>query len=323
MGRNGVVASTPLVSVIMPTHNYGRFIGEAVRSVLDQTVRDLELIIVDDGSTDDTRECLLDIIDARVLVLAGEQVGISAAMNRGLGAARGRYLARLDSDDRWVPDMLETQLRVLESNAELSFVYARMQAMDSDGALLPGQFWGRRPRYPDNPLRSLLFMDCTSNITVVARREVVERAGGYDETLSVNEDSDLWIRASRFGNIRFVDRVLAHCRRHGANITGSDSRHLDDVLEGRAAMLDRAFADELPDNVQSVRPRAYFNVYAYAGIARLERREYAKAWRAFRMASDTGRNPIAAWIHVLIWVASEQLRRVAVMRNLIDGHRNR
>ena len=182
----------PRVSVIMPAYNRERFVGEAVGSVLEQTMGDLELIVVDDGSQDATVRAAGAAGDPRVIVLRQPHAGISAAMNRGLSVARGALIARLDSDDMWLPDMLERTVGTLDSRSDVDVVYGRGRAMDEDGAPLPS-IWGDPPRFSDDFFASLLYTDCACNVTVVARRECFVESR-YDESLSTSEDLDMWVR---------------------------------------------------------------------------------------------------------------------------------
>ena len=123
----------PKVTVVIPTFNRAHYLAEAIQSVLNQTVADYELIVVDDGSTDETSAVLAGFKDPRLCVFRQEHRGISAAMNAGLRAARGEYIARLDSDDVWFADLLEQETAVLDSHPDVGVVYARAQAMSANG----------------------------------------------------------------------------------------------------------------------------------------------------------------------------------------------
>src|SRR5882724_2062331 len=122
----------PKVSVIIPTYNRAHYLGTAVNSVLSQTFSDFELIVVDDGSTDDTMRLVERFHDSRLRYIYQQHRGISAAMNAGIRAARGGYIARLDSDDIWLPDMLEVEVGVLDARPEIGLVYAKAQGMDKN-----------------------------------------------------------------------------------------------------------------------------------------------------------------------------------------------
>lgn len=126
----------PAVTVVIPTYDRARYLGEAIRSVLDQVFADFEVLVVDDGSADDTAGMVHAIRDARLQYLRRPHRGIGAALNAGLRGARGRYVARLDSDDVWLPAMLETLVPVLDARPEVGVAYARGQAMDQQGSPL-------------------------------------------------------------------------------------------------------------------------------------------------------------------------------------------
>ena len=147
------------------------------------------MLVVDDGSTDDTAALLrrYQEKDARVCYLPKDHRGISAAMNAGIRAARGQFIARVDSDDQWLPDMLETEVAILEARPEIGFVYAKGQWCNSD--LVPYRDTvGHAPHFPGDRIRSMLWGDPTCNITVMARRECFDRAGFFDESLQSSED---------------------------------------------------------------------------------------------------------------------------------------
>jgi glycosyltransferase involved in cell wall biosynthesis len=301
----------------MPAYNRERFIREAIDSILTQTFTDLELLVVDDGSTDGTGAIVGAITDPRVRRIDQPHRGISAAMNRGLAEARGEYVARLDSDDVWLPDMLATQVAVLDERPGVGVVYARAQGMEEDGTITQ-HVWGIAPRFPGDSLRSLVHGDCTSNITAVARRSCVERAGGFDETLPTNEDWDLWLRVARHCTFAFTARVLARFRWHSGNITGRDSALFRQTLEGRSAVLDKLFRDPaLPPAVRAMRAVAYRNVHVGVGLRWLGERAYRRALRAFGRALGCGANPLDTALRIAWFtLAWEVLPRFAWGRRL-------
>ena len=115
----------PKVSVIIPTYNRAEYLGEAIQSVFDQTFEDFEILIVDDGSTDDTQQLVLSFHDPRLRSFYQNNCGISAARNAAIRSADGEYIAFLDSDDVWLPELLESQVAVLDRRPEIGLVYAR------------------------------------------------------------------------------------------------------------------------------------------------------------------------------------------------------
>lgn len=202
----------PLVSAVIPTYNRARVVSEAIDSVLGQTYPHVEVIVVDDGSTDDTLEMLKSYGD-RIRLVSQENRGPAAARNRGVAASRGEIIAFLDSDDLWLPTKLERQVELLQktpdsvpcclcnitmrwSEKELqSFGIARLDPQLSEGIWLN----------VDEVLatRFVLF-----NQGIAIRREVLEKLGGFDESLRLLEDHDLALRLSLEGPWAFIREPL-------------------------------------------------------------------------------------------------------------------
>ena len=179
----------PTVSVIIPTYNHARLLEKALASVFAQTFKEYEVIVVNDGSTDDTAQVVAKF-GTRVKYIEQANRGVSSARNRGIRESRGRYIAFLDPDDTWFPDKLEKQITLLEARTELGFVYASARAVDEDG-----NFLGNKPdRVHSNTLEELLRRNFIPTLTVVVRREFLEGVGYFDEELSGPEDYHLWLR---------------------------------------------------------------------------------------------------------------------------------
>lgn len=316
----GPAGCSPAVTVIVPTRDRACYLGEAIGSVLGQTFADLELLVIDDGSTDDTRGVVGAIDDGRVRYMHQESSGISAALNRGLRSARGRYVARLDSDDVWTPDMLATLVPVLESHPEVGVAYARGQAMDANGRVLPN-LQGLPERFPGDSLRSLVYDDATCNVALVARRECFERAGLYDEELLSSEDWDMWLRVARHYRFTFVDKVLARIRWHEGNLTGPGSPRFAEVLDARSGPLDKLFRDPaLPPAVRAMRSLAYANVDLFRGQRWLQAGKPGRALRSLGSAVRTSDHRVTMLARV-VWftVARPVLGRWGPGRRAMDA----
>lgn len=221
-------ATQPLVSIIMPAYNAAAYIGEAIESVLAQDHPNKELIVIDDGSEDGTLARLSTYGD-RLTLITQQNQGSAAARNAGLDAARGQYIAFLDSDDVWLPGKLKLQVAYLQRNPEIEMVFSRWGIWKPDhGGKFPPptQVATALNGDPDAlpsivPERSgwlynrLLFSSLLHTITVVVRRSLVESVGRFDTDLKRGQDYDYWIRASRHTPIHQIDRVLALYRVHG------------------------------------------------------------------------------------------------------------
>lgn len=208
--------SAPAVSVVLPAYNREASIAAAIQSVLRQSWRDFELIVVDDGSTDATLARAREMSDPRLRVIASPRnAGPSAARNRGLAEARGDWIAFQDSDDEWLPEKLERQMRRLRDRG-MGDIAAYCGMLISSA---PGQEAAARlaPRYVPGPelarvegdlSEALLARSLISTQTLMARRAVLTRIGGFDTTLSALEDWDCALRLSDHGSFAFVDAPL-------------------------------------------------------------------------------------------------------------------
>jgi hypothetical protein len=190
---------TPAVTVVLPTYQRRDLVRRAVASVLAQTVDDFELIVVDDGSTDGTREALRGV-DSRLVYVRQENAGVSAARNNALRLARGEIVAFLDSDNRWLPDHLETVTAALRRRPEAVLVTTTPSFVVA----------GRKPPAAARlvePLPRLFAWNWVGFVTgVAARRRALETAGGFDESFPVGEDGDLWLRMALLGPFAMLRR---------------------------------------------------------------------------------------------------------------------
>lgn len=290
--------SSPLVTVIIPTYNRAGLLPEAIESVLNQECDDFELLIIDDGSKDDTRQVVAGIVDPRIRYVYQANQGISMAMNAGLSRARGKYIARLDSDDLWLPCMLHDLVDVLESKPGYGLAYARTQTMDATGKLLD-EFRGIPLWYPGDAFASMLYGDVTCNTSIVVRRECINTAGVYDPSLKVHEDWDMWVRVARVCPFFFLDKVVARYRYHSQNITGKNSGKYIKNIDERIRVLEKAFADEnLPASALEVKPLAFANAYIWMGVDWWERRFYRAALNRFWKAWQVRRYSIVALFEI-------------------------
>lgn len=219
--------NAPAVSVIVPTHNYGRFIKEALESVRRQSFRDYEVWVMDDGSTDDTPEVVKSFQSSfgeRLIYVRSEKNrGVYTIRNEALKAAQGRFIAFLDADDIWEESLLADLTGHLEGHPEDLMVYANVRFFyDRDKKELGTQFGAGSLKIPHaGSCATELFLEGNfiPFMTTVLRREVFERAGLFDETLQVGGDYDLFMKIACLGSIGYVDRVLCCVRRHERNLS--------------------------------------------------------------------------------------------------------
>lgn len=221
----------PTVSVIMPAYNVAAYISAAIESVLAQTHRDVDLWIVDDGSTDDTAAIAANYSarDSRVHLLRQPNGGISSARNRALRCAQGELLAILDSDDMWEPEFLQAQIDVLRARPDVDIVTGNAWFL---GSRLHSQPVRPAPDpRPEPDLATMLGDEYAVFIMSVMRRRVYEAIGPFDETLRTNEDYDFWLRAAIAG-FKFArnDRPLGHYRRRDDSMSANEVRMFRGIL---------------------------------------------------------------------------------------------
>jgi len=204
------MASSPLVSVIMPVYNGERYLPQAIESILGQTLRGFEFIILNDGSTDGTASLIERFarVDSRIRVYHQENRGLVAAINRLLVLSQGPYVARMDADDISLPHRLEAQLSFLEANSSVALVGGAIELISDSN--VPS----RIVRYPttDHDIRRVLFRhNCFAHPAVMMRKDAVRAVGGYRSCFLPAEDYDLWLRLaerSKLANLR--DPVLKY-----------------------------------------------------------------------------------------------------------------
>jgi glycosyltransferase involved in cell wall biosynthesis len=223
----------PAVSVILPTHNRAALLARSVGSVLAQTWSDLELIVVDDGSTDDIAAALRPVRDGRLrLVRLPDRVGGARARNAGLLEARGRFIAFQDSDDEWLPTKLEKQMAAFAAApADIGVVYCACWR----------EVEGKQLHYPrfDEPVvegdlhAALLARNFIATPCAVARREVLDEVGGFDDAMPRYQDWDLWVRVARQARFTHLPEELVVQHEQADSI----SRDLDARLQARLLML--------------------------------------------------------------------------------------
>lgn len=228
------------VTVIMPAHNAGRYIAQAVASVLDQTYRDLELLVIDDGSTDETGSILSRISDPRLRVVRlPRNQGLVAALNEGLSRARGEFIARMDADDVMRPGRLEKQVRFLDDHPRIDVVAGFVDLMNPEGETT-GTWGTDRATVSEAEIRAMMpRTNCIAHPTVLLRRSAL-RGARYDPRMTEGEDWALWLRLLGDGaRIAKIPEVLLSYRQHAANHTSK--ARASGSLEVRLLTMRRRF----------------------------------------------------------------------------------
>lgn len=239
----------PEVSVVIPAYNAARYLPQAVDSALQQTFREIEVLVVDDGSTDDT-PARLAAYGERIRVLRQANAGVAQARNAGSAVARGRYVAFLDADDIWQPEKIQRQLDALAQAPGDSASYTAFSVVSADLTLREV----RRSARQGSLVEDLL---CLGNVvgtpsTVVCDRDLLLDVGGFDPDLSLGADWDLWLRLAMRTTFSYVDEALVRYRIHEANM----SRDVALLERDSVRLLEKALADpSVPAGLRSARRR--------------------------------------------------------------------
>ncbi len=272
----------PHVSVVIPTYNAAATLGEAIRCALDQTLADKEIIVVDDGSTDATPELLAELGPA-IRVIRKANGGVSTARNEGIAAARGEYIALLDSDDTWELDKLERQAAVLDADPGIGLSHCGVYVCDEELRILDEM----PARVYDDYCEALLLyssvVHCSSS-TAMIRRDVLEQIGGYDPRFSQCADWDMLLRASLVTGFAPVHAPLMRYRRAPYNM----SRNIPLLERDTFGVLDRFYSEDVPARYRAIRGRVYSNhwsivsgCYLHAGRPRDAARCAVRSVRAW------------------------------------------
>lgn len=287
----------PLISAVITNYNYGRYLDQAIESVLAQTYAPVEIVVVDDGSTDDS-EAVVHQYGARVRWVAQSHRGVSAARNRGIQESRGEAIAFLDADDVWHANKLARQVTPL-SNPEVGMVYCGLQYLDAMGRPLGTSLSGRRGRV----LKDIALLQGpgvpASGSSAVVRRACFERLGLFDEALSTSADWDMWRRIACHYEIEIVAEPLFFYRLHGSSMHRQVSVMEQDMLRAFA----KAFADPAAAEIHPFRRRGYSKLYLMLGGS------YLQAGRVGKCLAYVMRS-VCLWPPSVGYVASFPMRRL-------------
>jgi glycosyltransferase involved in cell wall biosynthesis len=266
------MADFPLVTVIIPSFNRKDYIDQTIQCVLNQTYSDIELIVIDDGSTDGTYEQIQSYGNSLTLLTHPnhENRGQSVSINLGLSQANGKYIAILDSDDYWELNKLEIQVAYLEDNPEIGLLYSNGYGVDATGKIIyhchPDAH--REENDPNNVL-----LDCYIALPVnsLVRKSVYDEAGKFEESFRAAQDHDMLVRIAEVTNFAYAPDFLWYYRRHGDSIS---SKQQETRWRVGFKILENA-AKRYPYRSQTIRKRKAVLHYRL-GMCFLDERKYIK-----------------------------------------------
>lgn len=266
---------SPLISVVIPNYNNGRFLNECLESVLNQTYKNVEIILIDDGSTDNSLEVLFSFQD-RIKLIQTTNRGPSAARNTGISNARGEFVAFLDSDDMWEPTKLELQIEMmLGGNYDLIYCSGRdFSSIGVLGYLHKAQFSGNCYKYfKQYPASVIIALGCSSALLRVAP---LSESGLFDETfLGAAEDWDFFRRYCRSARVGFLPNVMVKYRKHESSIM---TRPTSDWYLGNSKAIMKMFKED--SSIKFFEKRSIWIKFQYSTLKTfIKRREIKSAVR--------------------------------------------
>jgi glycosyltransferase involved in cell wall biosynthesis len=255
------------ISVVIPAYNYGRFLRDAINSVLAQTYPALEIIVVDDGSTDDTPQVLAEYGD-RIRVISQSNQGVGAARNTGIAAARGEYIAFLDSDDIMRARKLECDIARFEADPELGLVHCGAESFDTAGKTRSVSLTGLEGWIAPELLGLDREVIAAPGSGIAVPKRVAEEIDGFDARLQPSEDWDFCYRIAVRYRVGFVPEVLVRYRLHGKGI----HLNIPQMEKGMLMALEKAFLSPDPA-VQSLRKHSYGRIHCVLAGCYFQSRE--------------------------------------------------
>lgn len=237
--RSGAQANDmPLISVVMPTYNRAKVLGEAIRSVCEQDYGNWELLVIDDGSSDYTRTVLQNFkSEPRIRIYSQPNRGQAIARNRGIRESRGDYIAFLDSDNRWLRQKLRTQVQHLTTDASVDVLYGDIELIDMEGNVRPDR--SLQERFSGEVWRPLLLDNFVNFNTSVVRSVKLRDVGGMDETVQRADDYDLWLRLAPIAKFQYVPGVVTQYRVAGKRISDNVAGRFESNISAVTRFFER------------------------------------------------------------------------------------
>jgi len=227
----------PKISVIIPTYNKAQYLKEAIESVLNQAYKEIEVIVIDDGSTDDTGEVIKSFDDTRIIYFFQKNKGPAAARNSGLKKAKGRYVAFLDSDDLWLSGKLKRQMDFIEKNPEIELLGTGCYEITDKGKIIGKKIFPIKNKILQ---KDLIKYNPFIQSSIIIRREVFGKVGLYNQKFRESEDYDLWLRIAENHKIANLVEPLVMKRYYKEGLSpAKDKEQLYFVLEAKKAAIHR------------------------------------------------------------------------------------
>lgn len=258
----------PLVSIIIPNYNHAKYVGDAILSILRQTYSNYEIIVVDDGSTDNSREVIAEFQD-QVRYIWQENQGLSAARNTGIQAARGQLIGLLDADDMFEADFLSVMVAALENCPEAAAAYSGYRFIDENNLPLPQKEARNIP--PDNLYQVLIYGNFMVPENMLVQKRCYEEVGLFDITLCACEDWDMWLRIASHYIVIGVPMLLTRHRILAGSMSSDPLRMFTNSISVLNKTFEISYPEVRPTNITEA--QAYSRVYLSTAITYLNKND--------------------------------------------------
>lgn len=297
-----------MVSVIIPTYNAGNYLPAAIDSVLGQTIKDIEVIVVDDGSTDNTKEIITPYLN-RINYIYQKNCGPSSARNRGISCAKGDYIAFLDADEIWIREKLEIQLNFLRENPEYSMVYTDLLRIDKRKNLTFPFLKGRIAAQNGYIFEELITKNFIPTTTVVVKRECFDHVGLFDESLRSVEDRDMWLRIAQQDKIGFIETPTVIAEVHDGGLSS----------DREEALRSQIYVIKKYEKVSGAKTRQLIistlsTLYFQLGYFYFDKGLYQEARENFKNSLSYGKKGRVFFLLILTYLRSELVEYVRRIR---------
>ena len=319
------------ISIIIPTYNYAQYICEAIESVLNQTYKDFKIIVIDDGSTDNTKEVIKPYLN-KMKYIYQQNSGPSAARNRGIQEAKGEYIAFLDADDIWLPQKLELQIKFMEKEKEVGLIFSDMILFNEKGIiknsfLKEKLFFNKLSIKPlsstekviyDNVFNALLQENFIPTNTVIVKKECFNKVGFFDKTLFSVEDRDMWLRIGLFYDIGFINFPLVLTRFHETNISANQELALKSRLKVMKKFLNYS---NLPIKSKKIIKQTINKIYFDLGYLYFTYEKFPLSRIYFRKFLKENPFIFKPWIYILLSVLpTSDIRKLKNLKEKIKNN---
>ncbi|MEO0707705.1 MAG: glycosyltransferase family 2 protein [Cyanobacteria bacterium J06649_5] len=305
----------PKVTVVIPAYNNIDYLPDALESALEQTFADIEIIVINDGSSDHTEQWMLSQSDPRITLISQDNQGKSAARNRGIAHSQGDYIAFLDADDLWEQTKLEQQVRMLDKNPHVGLVYTWTALADAQGRATG--------RLLDSPAegdvwKALILKNILAcGSTPMVRRECFDTVGFFSPDLPLAQDWDMWIRVAAMYEFALIKQPLVRYRKHPGNTSAKWSL----MQKCSCLVLDRAF-NAVPRNVSkaelsTIYNQAYTSLHLYLGWLAIRKHSHQQALSFWKKSQQTATNKLSrdslrlrVTILIVYWLGERNYHRL-------------